>query len=146
MKQRTYNSAIIEKNVENKIVFTMEKDAAEAGVQFRRAGSNGHINRADGDNLVEEITREEVVQDITGLENGSDDNIEVDGDTEENNEEEYSVEDQLRILANDKVTLERHGLLKFELLHAFSKAKHDLRLKRQEKLTKTSISDFFSKE
>lgn len=142
IKQRISNSDIIEKDVVNEMIHTMKRDAAEAGVQLTYAGLNDLIYPADEDNVVEEIRKEEVVWDIAGLEKGSEDDIEVDGDAEDDNEEDCSVKDLLRFLANTKMTLERHGLLKSEISNAFSKEQRDLRLERQDKLRQTFISDF----
>lgn len=58
--------------------------------------------------MVEKIRREEAVRDIAGLDNESDDDVEVDRNAKDNTEEEYSMVDQLRFSANAKMTLERH--------------------------------------
>lgn len=90
----------------------MKRDATETVVRFTRAGLKDLLNPMEGNNGVEEITREDLVRKPAGFPDESDDGVRTEDVFEDGFEEVCSLCKQLKYLALDKATFERHGTLK----------------------------------
>ena len=93
---------------------------------------------------MEDLNYDELVREVAGLP----EECEAQCGTEEQNEVEedvYTIEEQLRVLAISRSILEKHSALPANLGQAFYNCQRGLRLEKQSRMTQTTILDDFGK-
>lgn len=137
----TSQDAVSSEQADQDCLSSMQRDAAESGVEFTKAGLRDLLNPAEEDDVNESVTIEELGRDIAAAETTV---SEVDGDEHPDTDSTESVEQQLHCIAVTKACLERMGSLSPDTNLAFLNCQRALRLEKQSKLKQTTILDHFS--
>lgn len=122
---------------------SMERDAKEHGAKFTRVGLENLLNPAEEDDVIEELTLEQLGRDVAGTEV---EEIEDEVVDQIETEEALSLEQELQCLAQARSILERHGGLCEAGRKAFSNCQRSLRLEKVASMKQTSILDHFKRK
>lgn len=115
-----------EKEINDIAVQSIERDANEHGVQFTRAGLSSLLNQEAENDVVQVITRDELLRDVAGLQEPTSPDPDEEGT--DDLEEVYSLEKQLMSLEITKYALDWHNSLTPDVLKALTQCQRMLRL------------------
>lgn len=135
---RDIESSTKEQN--DKMRSEMEKHAVNNGVKFTSIGMDMLLSPDSENEVVEEVTMEQLGRSI-GEEDSEKGDVEEDCPERVEEDEGYSISEELKGLAVASAALDRYGLLDGEIRKRISACQRELRLAKVKDLTQLSIPD-----